>query len=113
MDRWAIDKLTERDLKSINGYKARLITFDELVDNLGYEYKIIITALQGYIFSETTPNWVYNDNYWYWTMTPYESSKHQEIVWSIKEDGKLTESFPFTQNAASVRPVINLLKSAI
>ncbi len=60
--------------------EARLITKNELIDNLGYVLKENATYEQ-YIPSGTTPSWVYNSNYYYWTMSPYTDSASS--VWLV------------------------------
>ena len=65
---------------------ARLITFDEL---------------------NNTPDWVYNSNYWYWTMSQYEDSSR---VWFVHSDGYFDGSDP--SDSRMVRPVLELSKSA-
>ena len=49
--------------------EARLITFDELTNDLGYTYGEVGTSMVWHP-GESTPSWVYNSNYLYWTMTP-------------------------------------------
>ena len=62
VDGWAAAKLNASDLKEVNGYKARLLSYDDLTDNLGYE-----KASSGTIQPSTnneTPSWVYYENTW-------------------------------------------------
>ena len=54
--------------------EARLIQYDEFA-NLGYEWGVYNVSNEGYVPSESTPNWVYNSNYYYWTMSQYQDSK--------------------------------------
>ena len=54
--------------------EARLIALDELTDNLGYEQGMINPSTQGYVPTSSTPSWVYNSNYFYWTMSQYQDS---------------------------------------
>ena len=84
---------------------ARLITLDDLTDNLGYEYFDNGSA-QYYDKTEDTPSWVYNSNYWYWTMTPKADSSG---VWYVGNDG-LDGDAP--SGSRMVRPVLELSKSA-
>ena len=111
VDAWALDKTTSSDLKEIDGYKARMITYDELTDELGYE-----KASSGTIMPSSngdTPNWVWNsgNNAGYWTMSGVADSTDR--AWYVLgNDGGLLGS-NVSNNYGSVRPVINLLKSAI
>ena len=85
---------------------ARLISFEDLTTNLGYEYFDNGSA-QYYDKTEDTPNWVYNSNYWYWTMSQYEGSAG---VWDVVFDGHLDGHVPSI--GRMVRPVLELSKSA-
>ena len=90
--------------------EARLIQYDE-VTNLGYEWGVYNVSIEGYVPSESTPNWVYNSNYWYWTMSQYQDSS--SLVWSVDSDGSLDASDFVNNNYGVVRPVIVLPKSAL
>ena len=104
VDAWANAKLGE------NGYEeARLITLDELTDNLGYEYYEEGTST-GYRKTDNTPSWVYNSSYWYWTMSQYNDDTSS--VWFVGSDGGLYDRGVGSSNGA-VRPVIVLSKSAL
>ena len=88
--------------------EARLITHDELTDNLGYEKKNEGTTAPS--SSGTTPAWVYNSNYWYWTMSPYNDSTSE--VWYVRNDGGLCRN-NVDFGYGVVRPVIVLSKSSL
>ena len=89
--------------------EARLITFEELTDNLGYEYYEEGT---GYRKTESTPSWVYNSNYWYWTMSPYTNSA--SYVWGVSSSSGLGgDGVVSYYGDGVVRPVIVLSKSLI
>ena len=83
---------------------ARLISHDDLVDNLGYENRVgtINPSSNG-----TTPTWVYNSSYWYWTMSRHGDSSG---VWFVYSNGNLFDRVP--SNSHVVRPVLELSKSA-
>ena len=84
---------------------ARLITYDELLDNLGYEdYN---NGTIGPSLNGDTPSWVYNSNYSYWTMSQYRDSSD---VWHVYDTGRLSSYVP--SNSNMVRPVLELSKSA-
>ena len=95
--------------------EARLITFDELVNNLGYEIGLVVSD-DFYIPSGSTPNWVYNTNCWYWTMTPFHDALKK--VWGVKKDRisnvDVYDGGYFNGNYhGAVRPVIVLPKSEL
>ena len=110
VDAWAADTFQASDLKEdTTGYSARLLTLDELVDNLGYT---IIDGDTWYSPSaENTPNWVYNSNSDYWTMSQYEDSTSS--VWFVYNNGHVYKSDVYGRYAIVVRPVVTLLKSAL
>ena len=89
--------------------EARLITFEELTENLGFEYQLIDTS-EGYTKTDDTPSWVYNSNYWYWTMSPYSDSASD--VWDVHDDGGLW-GLSVYYGGGVVRPVIVLSKSEL
>ena len=92
--------------------EARLITKNELIDNLGYVLKENATS-EEYIPSGSTPSWVYNSNYWYWTMSPYTDSASD--VWYVDFVGGLGGGGVRDGGigVGVVRPVIVLSKSLI
>ena len=85
---------------------ARLITLDDLTDNLGYEYYEEGTY-SGYRKTESTPSWVYNSNYYYWTMSQIADSSYNDGVCYSGEFGSCSPSPIYM-----VRPVLELNKSA-
>ena len=97
-------KVTYKAYKT--GYSARLITFDELTDNLGY----IITDVNTWYTStaDVTPSWVYK--YEYWTMSQWEDST--SYVWFVGHGGGVGIDLVYATRG-SVRPVITIKKSAI
>ena len=91
--------------------EARLITFDELTEDLGFEFQQIDTS-SGYAKTENTPSWVYNSNYLYWTISQYNDSTSS--VWVIQDSGSLRDiSVENYYYGSVVRPVIVLPKSAL
>ena len=113
VDAWSKAKLTQDDLKEDSlGYKTRLITFDELKNNLGYENNFVCTGGCFYAGTfENVPSWVYNSYYYYWTMSPNNDSASS--VWHVGRGGDLDYYYGVLSNDGVVRPVINLKKSAI
>ena len=112
VDAWVKDKVKSIDLKEDEtGYSARLITLDELTINLGYE-KTNGGTLTPSTNGDNTPNWVYNSNYDYWTMSSCEDSIKD--VWSVYGPGYLSHGLAIDNAYSStIRPVVTLLKSAI
>ena len=109
VDAWALDKFQSSDLKKdATGYSARLITFDELTTSLGYEY-LNNGSATFWQKTSSTPDWVYNSNYGYWTMSQFNDSVNS--VWIVYNKGALSGQFLTDTNV--VRPVVTLKKSAI
>lgn len=95
-------------LKYLRGFQgARLITLDELKNNLGYVLDESET-FEKYIPSSDTPLWVYNSSYW--TMTSFEDSSSR--VWYVINDGRLV-NYAVNINSNMVRPVVLLKKSVL
>ena len=92
-----------------NATNARLITLDDLIDNLGMEEKHNSTSYW-IIVTEDTPAWVMGENYYYWTMTQYQDSSSS--VWGVKRGGSFG-SFGVDDSTGMVRPVITLKKSVL
>ena len=109
VDAWAADKFQSSDLKDDGtGYSARLLTFDELTDNLGYDKNFggcIAPSTNG----GNTPNWVYGNSD-YWTMSVYSDTSLD--IWSVYGHGIFGMSNGIRRDFA-VRPVVTLLKSAL
>ena len=92
--------------------EARLITYEELLNNLGYENNFTCTGGCYYSGSlENVPNWVYNSNYDYWTMSPNNDST--SLVWSVSDDGSLSSYGVDYYGSRVVRPVIVISKSEL
>ena len=108
VDAWKRDNASE-------AIEARLITIDEAID-LGYEWGSTGVSSEGWIRSENVPTWLYNSNYRYWTISPYNDSTF--YVWIVREDGSFTTT-EVTSNSdlgdpdEVVRPVIVLSKSVL
>ena len=85
---------------------ARLISHDDLISNLGY-MNSLDTSQTGPSSNGTTPAWVYNSNYYYWTMSQYGDSSD---VWFVRDYGDLSYRGP--SYSYVVRPVLELSKSA-
>ena len=90
--------------------EARLITLDELVDNFGYEYDDSNPTSKSYNKTVITPIWVYNSNYFYWTMSQYLDSSFD--VWYVNGNGVISSNYVGNSYNSdhAVRPVIILSK---
>ena len=101
-----VDKWAEGAVKSGDTATARLINYNELMDNLGYN-KATRDASYYRVNAEYTPSWVYNSSYYYWTMSQYQDPSH---VWLVNDDGVLGDNG--VSGSLMVRPVLVLSKSA-
>ena len=99
-----VDAWKNTAVKSGDTATARLISHDDLVDNLGYENRVDIINPSA---NGTTPTWVYNSNYHYWTMSQYGDLP---AVWTVDNNGSMYGGGP--SNSNMVRPVLELSKSA-
>ena len=94
--------------------ETRLITKDELINDFGYVSRNNPTD-EAYEKSASTPNWVYNSKYSYWTMSPKGGSLTRIFVvagFIGSSTGELG-SREVGQGMGTVRPVIVLPKSAL
>ena len=90
--------------------ESRLITYDELINNLGYDHGTWGGSFWN-INNEYTPSWVRSNDYTYCTISPYEESISS--VWSISRfNGSLGNNY-VAYNDYAVRPVIVLSKSVL
>jgi len=101
-----VDKWAATAVKSGDTATARLISHDDLVDNLGY-VNSLDTSQTTASSNGTTPSWVYNSNYWYWTMSQYGDASD---VWYVRSYGEL--GYAGVSSSIMVRPVLVLSKSA-
>ena len=119
VDNYMTNYLDSTDLKEVDGYKIRLITVTELQENL-YLSTILTNQYYSYyaIDTQNTPTWVYQ-NFGtnvsgYWTMSPVVDNSAK--VWSVRSDAKVGTApvhYVGPSLGYGVRPVINLLKSAV
>ena len=95
-----------------NATNARLITIDDLTDNLGMELNKTNPTTYQITVTEDTPTWVMGENYWYWTMTT-NTDKTAE-VWGVNIRSSAYVSSTGVQSFYNaVRPVITLSKANI
>ena len=88
---------------------ARLIQYNEF-ENLGYVEGQRTPSDIGLVKTDNTPSWVYNSNYWYWTMSQYSDSPSH--VWRVNNDGSLDHNYVLNAYIV-VRPVITISKSVL
>jgi len=120
VDKWSND-VFENDLVEIDGYKARLITKEDLHNNLSFEDVLDYENVYYFSSTEQTPEWISNGNYNYWTMSNIDNDKKSIYVLngygqiSIYDgnSGPFTDVGAFEVGQASVRPVVNIDKCAI
>ena len=107
VDNWANAKIGD-NLVSVNGYKSRLLTKNDLLGKFGYSY---ILDVSSYELSPTsnTPRWVYNNYYSYYTMSGYEDSN--EFIYYVSNNGDSPIGTIYNDYYA-IRPVINIKKCA-
>ena len=99
IDAWAVDKFREQELVSDStGYSARLLTVDELHNNLGYGNKNVV--------NENVPEWVYSTGTWTF---PYYSSNTGTLLMT---NGNIIGMRSYNYSTP-VRPVVTLKKSAL
>ena len=87
--------------------QARLMTIEE-VSSLGYE-DMCVEEWCCYL-TDSVPNWVYNSNYWYWTMNQHPSWTLN--MWIVHTDGSLSSN-DLRGSFGVVRPVIVLSKDVL
>ena len=99
VDAWKTTAVATGDTAS-----ARLITVDDLTDNLGFNHGTPENTWMR-VNPEYTPLWVYDNSYDYWTMSQYEDSS---TIWRVISSG--IDTYPVSNSM--VRPVLELNKSA-
>ena len=100
-----VDAWKNTAVKSGDTATARLITWNDLFDNLGYERMNENTTRLAP--GTTAQTWVYNGNYEYLTMSQADDSSN---VWIVGNYGSLYSFDP--SGSFMVRPVLELSKSA-
>ena len=109
IDVWAEKYLDIKDLeRDKTGFSTRLITIEELQENLGYVLSINGTDRR--LIRRETPSFVYNSQYSYWTMSSSESD-YDSLMWCITQDN--VKLWTPSSNSPVIRPVINLKKVAL
>ena len=107
IDAWMLSINSKSDLKvDDTGYSSRILNIDDLINNLGYTFKLNGTA-SNYLERTNVPDWV--DDCTYWTEATTSDSNKEVYYISDTKSATKTE----INKSYGVRPVINLLKSAI
>ena len=94
--------------------EARLITLDDLTDNLGMEFTTLNETTMRVVETEETPSWIFGTNYGYWTSTTNADKTNQ--VWYVSTDGNISSYGVHgsrEHHLRVVRPVIIIQKSAL
>ena len=107
VDAWASVKTNLNDLAVDSvGYKARLITVEELRNNLGYGDNNSV--------NDNVPSWSYNSNYAYWTMTPKTDDPSEWYrAYVVTYNGGIDFQEIYGRQDLLIRPVITIKKSAL
>ena len=100
VDTW---KITKAPVAS----EARLITYDELIDNLGYEWGVVDPSNEWWKQSALTPTWLYSSLYDYWTMSQFDDS--EDCVMEVRRQE--SHAGGVLNSNVAVRPVITINKS--
>lgn len=105
IDNWANDFFQNNELVEVNGYKARLITKEELQNNLK-------------LTNNSCPySFVCNVNVDYWTMTQDDREEYKNYMWCkhgwYNNYGDFIINSVYSTGYNTIRPVINIKKSAI
>ena len=101
VDAWATDKVPGEIIT------LRLLTYDELIMNFGYNnsQKSCVGGGCFHAKNDSVPIWIYNSQYKYWTMTgDYK-------LWNVYSNGDIyDDAFP-SMSTYTVRPVVELYKN--
>ena len=109
--KWAKDEFSS-SLVKVNNYSSKILSTEDLVRYLGYEWGANPDDVTNFIYrpTENTPDWYNNLKYSFWLLTPYEDSLI--VNWSVSENLD-TKSLPSTRSRSSIRPVVNVDKCLI
>lgn len=107
VDAWATDKVGSKL------QEARLLTLDDMMDDLGIEMNRTNPTSYQIVQTEDTPQWVFGENYYYWTMTP--NTDKDIDVWNVnnRSSGYVRSNYVHNYYDRAVRPVITVKKTAL
>ena len=101
--------------------EARLITLNDLTDNLGMELSTPHITSIDVVKTDSTPSWIFGNGYSYWTSSVSEVRSNE--IWFINDTGNIgsyevTGSYYYDYPSSKyyncvVRPVITLPKSIL
>lgn len=106
LNNWANSNFQKNDIIKVDNHMARLLNDSDLIDYLGYTFKLQDTV---YIFmaTENTPKWVNKVDYCYFTMLYDKIRYGEDNFWRFIP----YELHPCSK--AAVRPVVNINKCAL
>ena len=108
VDVWANNYLNINDLvEDSTGYKARLITYDELTNDLGMQISIVDPTNIKITQTKNIANWFFIDNS-FWTMSQLQD--FNDSLWVVSNEKMY---YARSYNWGCVRPVITIKKSAL
>lgn len=105
VEAWAEDNVTSGLVE------VRLISYDDLIDNLGYDPTI--ASVGNPKRNENVPSWVYSYGTihgGYWTMSAKDGTPD---AWNVNNDGNLVNRSVNDHYFGCIRPVITISKSAL
>lgn len=102
----------EHNLKAVDGYKVRLITRSELMNAGCTDISCINSPHATWIYHSFKEEMNSLDSVEYWTMDSYESGDKSHVL-VVDSEGNFNSENISAAIPHYVRPVINLLKSAI
>ena len=103
-----VDKWEESAVESGDNATARLISLEDLTNNLGYESEVqCITGTCKHQSTNSTPSWVTQNTYW--TMTQVQDSSE---MWVVVSNSGIQQYFLSGNGFTEVRPVLDISKTA-
>lgn len=108
IDVWANNYINMNDLtKDSTGYKVRLITYDELTNDLGIQINVVDPTNIQTVKTKDISNWFFKD-YSFWTMSQLQDFNNE--LW-IADSQKIYVGVVY--DLKCVRPVITIYKTAL
>ena len=114
VDNWARNTLNMDDLKKIDGYKVRLLTSKDALNNLKFSTEASgYSSTSAYYMTNKTPKWVRGNDYYYWLMDAYEDGRASVLMIGYSDIYGQKVYSNDRYGAGAIRPVINLNKDAL